>query len=78
MTLIPAVPTFAEAGFAGYDVPLRSRLARRPASRRRHQKVNRALNAALASDEVRQRLLVKGAEPQPTTPEAYAAMSTGS
>jgi tripartite-type tricarboxylate transporter receptor subunit TctC len=38
------------------------------------EKVNRALNAALASDEVRQRLLVEGAEPQPTTPEAYAAI----
>jgi tripartite-type tricarboxylate transporter receptor subunit TctC len=74
-TLIPAVPTFAEAGFAGYDVPLRWGLAA-PAGTPRGviEKVNRALNAALASDEVRQRLLVEGAEPQPTTPEAYAAI----
>ena len=32
------------------------------------------LNRALASDEVRQRLAVEGAEPQPTTPEDYAAI----
>jgi tripartite-type tricarboxylate transporter receptor subunit TctC len=73
--LIPAVPTFAEAGFPGYDVPLRWGLAA-PAGTPRAiiDKLNRALNAALASDEVRQRLLVEGAEPQPTTPEAYAAI----
>ena len=32
------------------------------------------MNAALASDEVRQRLAVEGAEPQPGTPEDYAAI----
>ena len=37
-------------------------------------KLNRALNAALASDEVRQRLALEGAGPQPTTPEQYAAV----
>jgi len=73
--LIPAVPTFAEAGFPGYDVPLRWGLAA-PAGTPRAiiDKLNRALNAALMSDEVRQRLLVEGAEPQPSTPEAYAAI----
>ena len=38
------------------------------------EKLNRALNAALATDEVRQRLAIEGAEPQPITPEAYAAI----
>src|SRR5207302_1586747 len=73
--LIPAVPTFAEAGLAGYDVPLRWGLAA-PAGTPRAviDTLNRALNAALMSDEVRQRLLVEGAEPQPSTPEAYAAI----
>ena len=73
--LIPAVPTFAEAGFPGYDVPLRWGIAA-PAGTPRAivEKLNRALNAALATDEVRQRLAIEGAEPQPTTPEAYAAI----
>ena len=37
-------------------------------------KLNAALNAALATDEVRQRLAIEGAEPQPTTPEEYGAI----
>ena len=36
-------------------------------------KLNKALNAALASDEVRKRLALEGAEPMPGTPEEYAA-----
>jgi tripartite-type tricarboxylate transporter receptor subunit TctC len=73
--LIPAVPTFAEAGLPGYDVPLRWGLAA-PAGTPRAviDQFNRALNAALATDEVRQRLALEGAEPQPTTPEDYAAI----
>jgi tripartite-type tricarboxylate transporter receptor subunit TctC len=73
--LIPTLPTFAEAGLPGYDVPLRWGLAA-PAGTPRAviDKLNRALNAALATDEVRQRLAVEGAEPQPTTPEEYAAI----
>ena len=73
--LIPAMPTLDEAGFPGYDVPLRWGLAA-PAGTPRMviDKLNRALNAALASDEVRERLLVEGAEPQPTTPQGYAAI----
>ena len=38
------------------------------------EKLNQALNAALASDEVGRRLAVEGAEPQPTTPEQLAAI----
>jgi tripartite-type tricarboxylate transporter receptor subunit TctC len=73
--LIPEVPTFAEAGLAGYDVPLRWGLAA-PAGTPRAivDKLNAALNAALATDEVRQRLAIEGAEPQPTTPEDYGAI----
>ena len=37
------------------------------------EKLNKALNAALASDEVRKRLALEGAEPVPGTPEEYAA-----
>jgi tripartite-type tricarboxylate transporter receptor subunit TctC len=73
--LIPAVPTFAEAGLAGFDVPLRWGLAA-PAGTPRAiiEKLNHALNAALATDEVRQRLAIEGAEPQPTTPDDYAVI----
>jgi tripartite-type tricarboxylate transporter receptor subunit TctC len=73
--LIPDVPTFAEAGLAGYDVPLRWGMAA-PAGTPRPiiDKLNAALNAALATDEVRQRLAIEGAEPQPTTPEEYGAI----
>jgi tripartite-type tricarboxylate transporter receptor subunit TctC len=73
--LIPAVPTFAEAGLPGYDVPLRWGLAA-PAGTPRAviEKLNGALNAALMTHDVRQRLALEGAEPQPTTPEDYAAI----
>jgi tripartite-type tricarboxylate transporter receptor subunit TctC len=73
--LIPDVPTFAEAGFPGYDVPLRWGLAA-PAGTPRPliEKLNQALNAALGADDVRRRLALEGAEPQPGTPEDYAAI----
>ena len=73
--LIPAVPTFAEAGVPGYDVPLRWGIAA-PAGTPPAiiDKLNRALNAALMSDEVRKRLAIEGAEPQPITPKEYAAI----
>jgi tripartite-type tricarboxylate transporter receptor subunit TctC len=73
--LLPEVPTFAEAGLPGYDVPLRWGLAA-PAGTPRPiiDKLNAALNAALATDEVRRRLAIEGAEPLPTTPEEYAAI----
>jgi tripartite-type tricarboxylate transporter receptor subunit TctC len=73
--LIPAVPTLAEAGLAGYEVPLRWGLAAPVGTARSIiDALNRALNSALASDEVRSQLALEGAEPQPTTPEEYAAM----
>src|SRR5262249_10212118 len=65
----------AEAGLAGYDVPLRWGLAA-PAGTPRPviDTLNRALNAALTTDEVRGRLAIEGAEPQPTSPADYAAI----
>jgi tripartite-type tricarboxylate transporter receptor subunit TctC len=76
--LIPAVPTFAEAGLAGYNVPLRWGLAAPTGTPRPViDTLNRALNAALTTDEVRGRLAIEGAEPQPSTPEAYAAIIDG-
>jgi tripartite-type tricarboxylate transporter receptor subunit TctC len=73
--LIPKVPTLAEAGLVGYEVPLRWGLAT-PAGTPRAivDALNRALNSALASNQARARLALEGAEPQPTTPSEYAAM----
>ena len=75
VTLIPNVPTFAEAGLPQIDVPLRWGIAA-PAGTPRAivDKLNRALNGALASDDVRARLAFEGAEPQPTSPQDYAAI----
>jgi tripartite-type tricarboxylate transporter receptor subunit TctC len=73
--LIPDVPTFAEAGFPGYDVPLRWGLAAPTGTPRPIiDKLNQALNTALGADDVRHRLAVEGAEPQPGTPEDYVAI----
>ena len=73
--LLPDVSTFAEAGLPGYDVPLRWGLAA-PAGTPRPiiEKLSQALNGALATDDVRHRLAVEGAAPQPGTPEDYAAI----
>ena len=72
---LPQVPTIAEAtGFAGYEAnnwygvlgpaklpaPIVARL-------------NREFHAALKTPEVRDKLLVQGLEPAPTTPEEFAA-----
>jgi tripartite-type tricarboxylate transporter receptor subunit TctC len=36
-------------------------------------RLNKELRAALATDEVKQRLAIEGAEPIPSSPEEYAA-----
>ena len=38
------------------------------------ERLNKELRAALASDEVRKRIIFEGAEPEPTTPEEHAAV----
>jgi tripartite-type tricarboxylate transporter receptor subunit TctC len=73
--MLPDVPTIAETGLAGYDMSLAYGLVA-PAGTPRVivERLNTALNAALATDEVKKRLATEGAEPQPTTPEEFAAM----
>jgi len=73
--LLPDVPTFAEAGLPAFEIPLRWGIAA-PAGTPRPivDKVNQALNAALASEDVKKRLAVEGAEPTPSTPAEYAAI----
>jgi tripartite-type tricarboxylate transporter receptor subunit TctC len=72
--LLPDVLTVAEAGLPGFEVVQRSALLA-PAGTPRGiiERLNKELNAVLATDEVRQRLAVEGGEPIPGAPEAYVA-----
>ena len=72
--IFPELPTVAEAALPGYEAVLHYGIAA-PAGTPRPivDKLNAAMRAALASDDVRQRILADGAEPLPSTPEEYAA-----
>jgi tripartite-type tricarboxylate transporter receptor subunit TctC len=71
----PDVPTIAEAGLPGYEAELHYGLVA-PAGTPRPivERLNKELRAALATDEVKRRLVQEGAEPMPTTPEEHAAI----
>ena len=71
--LAPDIPTIAESGVPGFEAVLRYGLVA-PAGTPRPviDRLNKALQATLASDDVRNRLAVEGAEPLPSTPEEYA------
>jgi tripartite-type tricarboxylate transporter receptor subunit TctC len=73
-SLAPEMPTVAESGVPGFDAVLRYGLVA-PAGTPRAviERLDKALQATLALDEVRNRLAVEGAEPIPSTPEEYAA-----
>ena len=72
--LLPDLPTLAESGVPGFEVALRYGLVAPtgtpPAVIAR---LNKELNAALAMEDVKNRLATEGAELLPGTPEAYAA-----
>ena len=72
--LAPEMPTIAESGVPGFEAVLRYGFVA-PAGTPRPiiDRLNKTLQATLASDEVRNRLAVEGAEPLPSTPEEYAA-----
>ena len=72
--LLPDVPTVAESGLPGFEVVQRSTLLA-PAGTPRTiiERLNKELNAVLATDEVRKRLALEGGEPIPGAPEEYAA-----
>jgi tripartite-type tricarboxylate transporter receptor subunit TctC len=74
-TLMPELPTLAESGLPGFDATLTYGLlapARTPSAI--VERLNKELRAALASDEVRARIIAEGGEPEPTTPEQHAAV----
>ncbi len=74
-SLLPDVPTVAESGLPGFDVSLRYGVVA-PAGTPRAvvERLNKELRAALATEDVRRRLMNEGAEPLPGTPEEYAAV----
>jgi tripartite-type tricarboxylate transporter receptor subunit TctC len=71
--LLPDVPTVAEQGFPDYDMVLTDGVAA-PAGTPPDivEKLNKALNAALATKEVKDHLAIEGTEPIPMTPQQYA------
>ena len=73
-TLLPEVPTIAEAALPGFEAVLRYGLVAPPGTPRAIiEKLNAALNAVLANEDVRARLAIEGAEPLPSTPAEYGA-----
>jgi len=72
--LVPGVPTLAESGVPGFDMPSATGILA-PAGTPREivAKINAAINRALATSEVRQRLNAQGFEPAPATPEEFGA-----
>jgi tripartite-type tricarboxylate transporter receptor subunit TctC len=73
-SLLPEVPTIAESALPGFDASLYYGLVA-PAGTPRPviDKLNKTLQAALASDEVKKQLGLDGTEITPGTPEDYAA-----
>jgi len=73
-SLLPDVPTIAESGLPGFDASLYYGLVA-PAGTPRPviDKLNRTLQQALASAEVRKQLGLDGTEITPGSPEDYAA-----
>jgi tripartite-type tricarboxylate transporter receptor subunit TctC len=71
---LPNLPTMAESGVAGFDAVLRYGLVA-PAGTPPAviEKLNKSLNAAIASPDTQKRLANEGADPLPGTPEEYAA-----
>ena len=74
-SMFPDLPTIAESGLPGFDAVLTYGLIA-PAGTPRPiiERLNKELRAALATDEVKRRLVQEGAEPMPTTPEEHAAV----
>jgi tripartite-type tricarboxylate transporter receptor subunit TctC len=74
-TLMPQLPTLAESGLPGFDATLNYGLLA-PAGTPRPiiARLNKELRAALATEEVRKRIILEGGEPESTTPEEHAAI----
>jgi tripartite-type tricarboxylate transporter receptor subunit TctC len=72
--LFPDLPTVADGGLPGYEAVLHYGIVAAAGTPRPIvDKLNAALNAALATDDVKRRLAVEGAEALPVSPGEYAA-----
>jgi tripartite-type tricarboxylate transporter receptor subunit TctC len=73
-SILPDVPSIAEAGFPGYEaVGWWAVVGPRGMPGASLTKINRMIESALVSQDVREKLLRQGAEAAPTTPQALAA-----
>lgn len=73
-TLMPNLPTLAESGLPGFDATLTyGLLAPGGTPQPIVEKLNKALNDALADADVRKRLINEGGEPEAGPPERQAA-----
>lgn len=71
--LIPDVPTFEESGFKGFDgVQWYGIMGPAKLPDAITRKLNEAINAALATPELRERLSGEALEPMPMSPEQFA------
>src|SRR5262249_39767881 len=71
--LLPNVPTVDESGLPGFEVSLSYGIGAPPGPPPAIvARLNHDLDAALATNEVRQRIMHAGAEPVSGTPQAYA------
>lgn len=74
-TLMPNLPTLAESGLPGFDATLTyGLLAPGGTPRPIVEKLNKALNGALADADVRKRIINEGGEPEGGPPERQAAV----
>ncbi|RZJ26145.1 MAG: tripartite tricarboxylate transporter substrate binding protein [Haliea sp.] len=74
LATFPTVPTIAEQGFPGYEATTQVGLhVAKGTPRDRINKLNEALNTALKSKELQERMLASGVTPVGGTPEAYTA-----
>jgi len=72
--LVPGVPTLGEAGVAGVDIPsVAGFIAPAGTPREIVTLVNASMGKALASADLRERLIGLGFEPYESTPEAFGA-----
>ncbi len=73
-SLLPNVPTTAEAGLPGFESGLNyGLLAPVGTPREIIDRINRELRVIVASAEVRARIAADGGDPMPSTPEEYVA-----
>ena len=71
----PELPTLAESGFPGFDATTwNGFLAPASTSPEIVQRLNKAIGQILAEPEIRQRLLLAGAETTSSSPEQFAAL----